>query len=103
MKPKTIDIIRDLALKYEQHDLEVAHDLMTVAHQERPAGQLITKKLLDYKYRLNCESAEAIELNKCRPCCHHSNWISLLYSPPNKGEAGSNIIVLTFYLWFFHS
>ena len=64
MKSKTIDIVRDLALKYEQHDLEVAHDLMTVAHQERPAGQLITKKLLDYKYRLNCKSAEAIELNK---------------------------------------
>ncbi len=52
MNKRTIDAIKDLALKYESEDLEVAYELMSIAHKERPNGPLIKKKFLKYQQLL---------------------------------------------------
>lgn len=36
LKPKTVDMIRDLAFEYESKDLEIAYDLMQIASAARP-------------------------------------------------------------------
>lgn len=62
MNPKTIDAIRDLALKYENQDLQVAFELMQIAHSERPKGLYIKNKFLQYRERLDAKSKEQLEL-----------------------------------------
>jgi hypothetical protein len=52
MNPKTIDAIRDLAVTFEKNDLQVAYELMTIAHNERPNGPFIKNKFLEYKQQL---------------------------------------------------
>ncbi len=64
MNPKTINAIRDLALKYEQSDLKIAFELMSIAHSERPKGGFIKKKLLEYQEQIDHVSAEQIQLKK---------------------------------------
>jgi hypothetical protein len=49
LKDKTINTIRDLAINYENSDLELAHDLMLIAHKARPTGPFIKQKLEEYK------------------------------------------------------
>ena len=46
------DVLRDAALKLECEDLNIAHDLMELAHIIRPNGPFINKKLNEYKNRL---------------------------------------------------
>lgn len=52
LKPKTIDAIRDLAVSVESKDLELAQDLMLLAHKSRPKGSFIKRKLDDYTLKL---------------------------------------------------
>jgi hypothetical protein len=68
MKVKTINAIRDLALEYEKRDVEVAYELMSIAHQARPTGPLIQRKLLQYKEHLYFKSPEVIALQKMVEC-----------------------------------
>jgi hypothetical protein len=49
LKSKTVDAIRDLALQYENKDLQVAFELMKLAHEERPQGPFIKRKYLQYQ------------------------------------------------------
>jgi hypothetical protein len=55
MNPRTIDAIRDCALRYENNDLQVAYELMQIAHINRPSGLFIEKKYLNYKEQLESE------------------------------------------------
>ena len=48
LKPKTVDALRDLALKIESTDLETAKELMLMAHLARPNGPFIKQKLDEY-------------------------------------------------------
>ncbi len=52
MNPKTIDAIRDLSLTFEESNLQVAYELMKIAHNERPKGPFIKRKFLEYKQKL---------------------------------------------------
>ncbi|MEL0630920.1 hypothetical protein [Psychromonas aquatilis] len=52
MNPKTIDLIRDLSVSYENKDLNIAFDLMEIAYKARPSGPFIKKKFLEYKKAL---------------------------------------------------
>lgn len=62
MKAKTIDAIRDLALRHEEEDLQVAYELMSLAHRNRPKGLFIKNKLAQYKKQLRFISPENLEL-----------------------------------------
>lgn len=64
MKKKTIDAIRNLALEYESEDLEVAYELMSIAHKERPDGPFIKKKFLKYQQLLNNNSEAKLKLSQ---------------------------------------
>lgn len=66
LKQKTVDVLRDLAIQYESTDLEIACDLMRVAHEARPNGPFIREKLNEYSTRLNPpnNSASALKLQK---------------------------------------
>lgn len=66
MQPKDIDLIRNAALKLEDTDLQMARDLMALAHKARPQGPFIRKKLSEYESKLALvnRSSSAIELEK---------------------------------------
>jgi hypothetical protein len=49
LKAKSIDSIRDLAVRLEATDIEAAHALMETAHAARPDGTFIKQKLQQYK------------------------------------------------------
>ena len=51
-----IDFIRDEAFKLEKTDLKKALSLMELAHQARPKGPFITKKVAEYQTILNSEN-----------------------------------------------
>ncbi|MFW8629525.1 hypothetical protein [Vibrio natriegens] len=53
LSPKVVDIIRDLALTYESSNLDVAYELMKLAHHHRPTGPFILKKMNEYKNKLH--------------------------------------------------
>lgn len=53
LKPKTIDLIRKLAISQENDDIEVAFDLMKLAKLARPTGSVIKEKLKQYQYKLD--------------------------------------------------
>jgi hypothetical protein len=48
LKPKTVDILRDTALKIEKDDLETAYELMLLAYASRPNGPYIKNKIEEY-------------------------------------------------------
>lgn len=52
MNQQQINLIRDAAVLLETKSLEMAHDLMAIAHENRPQGQFIKKKLGEYKEQL---------------------------------------------------
>jgi len=52
MNPETINAIRNLAVTFEKSNLQVAYELMSIAHNERPDGLFIEKKILEYKQKL---------------------------------------------------
>lgn len=56
LKNKDINLMRDAAIKLEKTDLKMAHDLMAIAHNARPDGPFIKKKLFDYKAQLKIEA-----------------------------------------------
>jgi hypothetical protein len=43
------DVCRDAAVSFEQSSIGMAYKLMSLAHQIRPHGPVIKKKLADYK------------------------------------------------------
>jgi hypothetical protein len=43
------DVCRDAAVSFEESSIETAYKLMSLAHQIRPHGPVIKKKLSDYK------------------------------------------------------
>lgn len=51
LKPRTIDALRDMAIKLESNDLETAKELMQMAHLARPNGPFIKNKLEEYKQK----------------------------------------------------
>lgn len=55
MKPKTINAIRNLAIDYEDIDLQVAYELISIAYFEKPNGEIIKSKYVEYKKRLEDE------------------------------------------------
>jgi hypothetical protein len=58
LSPKTVDILRDTAVKIEKDDLKTARELMYLAHMLRPTGAFIKKKLEMYNKQLNRTPAE---------------------------------------------
>lgn len=50
-----VDFIRDEALRLERTDLKKALFLMELAHQSRPNGPLIIKKVAEYRTRLKIQ------------------------------------------------
>ncbi|WP_202940772.1 sulfotransferase family 2 domain-containing protein [Alteromonas macleodii] len=48
-----VDFLRDLAIQSESSDIPLAHKLMSIAHNARPDGTLIKKKLNDYETLLS--------------------------------------------------
>ena len=60
MSPQTINAIRDLAVTHEAKNLQVAYELMDLAHKARPAGDFIKRKKRIYKRKLQ----DALELSK---------------------------------------
>lgn len=49
---KHVDLIRDAALRIEGQDLQMAYELMTLAHAGRPSGRFILAKMQQYERRL---------------------------------------------------
>lgn len=45
---KAVDKIRDLALSWEDKDLNLAAELMDLAYRYRPTGPFIQKKIVEY-------------------------------------------------------
>ncbi|MFC5050246.1 hypothetical protein ACFPK9_06450 [Rubritalea spongiae] len=52
LKPKAVNLLRDLAVEFESQDLEISKDLMALAHESRPNGPFIRKKLREYNNAL---------------------------------------------------
>ena len=50
--PEDINLIRDEAVRLEKLDLQKALSLMTLAHQARPNGQFIARKMVEYQKKL---------------------------------------------------
>lgn len=48
LNPRTVDILRDTAVKIEKDDLMVAFELMSIAYTTRPGGPFIKKKVEEY-------------------------------------------------------
>lgn len=61
---KTIEALRDLAIEYENSNLQVAKELMHLAYIARPRGPIIKKKFNKYNEKLNSISPEEIKLNE---------------------------------------
>jgi hypothetical protein len=59
LQPKAIDAIRDLAIKFEQDDLDVAQSLMSIAHEARPDGEFIKFKLSEYNRKISEDVAKS--------------------------------------------
>lgn len=55
---KAIDVIRDIAIDVEKNDLNVARELMHLAHLMRPSGYAIKTKLNTYDSELCLTDAE---------------------------------------------
>lgn len=53
LKNKDVNLIRDAAVKLENLDLKMAHDLMAIAYDARPNGPFIKKKLEIYQEKLD--------------------------------------------------
>ncbi len=53
LSEKNIDSIRDGAVVIESMDIKLAYELMSIAHQARPGGPFIKKKLDEYKSLLD--------------------------------------------------
>lgn len=53
--PLDVDFIRDEAVRLEKSDLEKALSLMLLAHQARPNGPFITKKITAYREALQAQ------------------------------------------------
>jgi len=52
LQSKTINLLRQMAVRQESKDIEVALDLMTLANLARPSGSLIKTKLHEYKEKI---------------------------------------------------
>ncbi len=59
MNEITIDAVRDLALTFEESNLEVAYELMSIAHENRPNGGFIIQKMNEYSSKLNSPEFKA--------------------------------------------
>lgn len=55
---KAIDALRDAAISFEEKDFSVALELMNIAHQMRPSGPGIIKKIREYKQELELVDSE---------------------------------------------
>lgn len=83
MSPRTINAIRDLALSYEEKDIQVSYDLMQLAYENRPEGPFIKKKYFFYKQRLDRSFEDLSKLVKSNKIaiipigfrCHTANII----------------------------
>jgi hypothetical protein len=53
MKANHIELIKSAAIKLEKKDMQMAHDLMSLANKQRPNGPFIKKKLEEYKVALS--------------------------------------------------
>lgn len=58
---KHIDLFRDSAIALEKIDIEKSIQLMELAHEIRPSGQVIKKKLAIYKKQLKSVETEPID------------------------------------------
>lgn len=58
LSPKTVNTLRDMAVKIEPKDLEVAKELMFLAHLARPNGSFIKNKLDRYRKILNVSPSD---------------------------------------------
>lgn len=52
LSPSTIDYLRDLAIHEEGGNLNLAYEIMSLAHEARPSGSFIKKKQAEYKDKL---------------------------------------------------
>lgn len=52
LKPKTINMLRDMAAKIEKNDLTTAYELMSLAYRARPNGLFIKEKVEEYSKEL---------------------------------------------------
>jgi hypothetical protein len=53
LKPKSINLIRDLAVRLEATDVEASHTLMEIAYSARPNGEFIEQKLRQYRLEID--------------------------------------------------
>lgn len=58
IQSKLIDSIRDLAIQYEDTDLEISLELMNIALKHRPDGRIIQIKVKEYKLSLQHDIEE---------------------------------------------
>lgn len=52
MDPQKVNLIREAAILLEKTNLQMAHDLMALAHENRPHGPVIKEKLDEYRSKL---------------------------------------------------
>lgn len=64
LKPKTVDALRDLAVKIEKNDLETAQELMLLAYTARPTGTFIKAKLDEYIKKSALSQEDEIKLKQ---------------------------------------
>lgn len=64
MNKKTVNILRDLALKYETTDVQVAYELMSIVYNERPDGIQIKHKFLKYQNQLRTTDTTKTKLTQ---------------------------------------
>jgi len=64
LNPKTIDILRDMAVKLETEDLRTAYELMSLAYIARPNGGFIMKKVEEYHHKLFALTPEELILKE---------------------------------------
>ncbi|WP_025564755.1 hypothetical protein [Psychromonas sp. SP041] len=64
LEEKTINLLREMAIKNEGDNLKVAFDLMNLANLARPKGPVIKSKLEEYRFKLNKEIESESELKK---------------------------------------
>lgn len=55
LAPATVDYLRDRAIEFEQDNLPLAHDLMSLANEARPDGQTIKEKLETYRQEMQSQ------------------------------------------------
>lgn len=64
MHNTTINAIRDLAIRYEKSNPQVALELMQLAYRERPSGTVIRKKYFQYKEDLKPKTDAQLEISR---------------------------------------